>query len=155
MSTEGNDLAVHIFISPGTRGRNKVRTQLRINLFPKLTPSHKCWSICAKAKSPLLPQPCGPVLRVLQEKTDKCTIFAKKVSVYLMMSICAGEGFIGGVYGKQYICQYRRHKRCMFNRWVMKIPWRKAWQPTLLFLPGKSHGQKLVAGKVHRDGELM
>ena len=27
-------------------------------------------------------------------------------------------------------CQWRRHKRCGFNPWVRKIPWRKAWQPT-------------------------
>ena len=29
-----------------------------------------------------------------------------------------------------------------FDPWVGKIPWRGAWQPTLAFLPGKSHGQK-------------
>ena len=27
-----------------------------------------------------------------------------------------------------------------------KIPWRRAWQPTLVFLPGESHGQKSLAG---------
>ena len=27
-----------------------------------------------------------------------------------------------------------------------KIPWRKAWQPTPLFLPGESHGQRILAG---------
>ena len=31
-----------------------------------------------------------------------------------------------------------------FNSWVRKIPWRTAWQPTPVFLPGKSHGQRLV-----------
>ena len=25
------------------------------------------------------------------------------------------------------------------NPWVRKIPWRRKWQPTLVFLPGKSH----------------
>ena len=29
-----------------------------------------------------------------------------------------------------------------FYPWVGKIPWRRKWQPTLVFLPGKSHGQK-------------
>ena len=28
------------------------------------------------------------------------------------------------------------------NLWVMKIPWRRKWQPTPVFLPGKSHGQR-------------
>ena len=27
------------------------------------------------------------------------------------------------------------------NPWVGKLPWMKAWQPTLVFLPGTSHGQ--------------
>ena len=27
-----------------------------------------------------------------------------------------------------------------------KIPWRRKWQPTLVFLPGKSHGQRSLAG---------
>ena len=29
--------------------------------------------------------------------------------------------------------------------WVRKIPWRRKWQPTLVFLPGKSHGQRILA----------
>ena len=32
------------------------------------------------------------------------------------------------------------------NPWVGKIPWRKKWQPTSVFLPGKSHGQRSLAG---------
>jgi len=34
-------------------------------------------------------------------------------------------------------CQCRRCKRHGFHPWVGKIPWRKKWQPTLVFLPGK------------------
>ena len=30
--------------------------------------------------------------------------------------------------------------------WVGKIPWRRKWQPTPVFLPGKSHGQRSLAG---------
>ena len=33
-----------------------------------------------------------------------------------------------------------------FDTWVRKIPWRRARQPTLVFLPGKSHGQRSLAG---------
>ena len=29
---------------------------------------------------------------------------------------------------------------------VVKIPWRTAWQPTPVFLPGESHGQRSLAG---------
>ena len=31
--------------------------------------------------------------------------------------------------GKESACQCRRRKRCGFNPWVGKIPWRRAWQP--------------------------
>ena len=33
-----------------------------------------------------------------------------------------------------------------FDPWVGKIPWRRNWQPTPVFLPGKSHGQRSLAG---------
>ena len=33
-----------------------------------------------------------------------------------------------------------------FHPWVGKIPWRRAWQPTPVFLPGESHGQRSLAG---------
>ena len=37
-------------------------------------------------------------------------------------------------------------KRRRFNPWVKKILWRRKWQPTPVFLPGKSHGQRSLAG---------
>ena len=45
--------------------------------------------------------------------------------------------------GKGSACQCRR---CRFNPWVRKIPWRRKWQPTPVFLPGKSHGQRSPTG---------
>ena len=54
-------------------------------------------------------------------------------------------GFPGGSSGKEPTCQYRKSKRCGFSPWVEKIPWRKKWQPTPAFLPGKSHGQRSLA----------
>ena len=35
-----------------------------------------------------------------------------------------------------------RRQRYGFDPWVGKIPWRRAWQPTPVFLPGESHGQR-------------
>ena len=32
------------------------------------------------------------------------------------------------------------------NPWVRKIPWRRKWQPTPVFLPGTSHGQRRLVG---------
>jgi len=33
-----------------------------------------------------------------------------------------------------------------FNPWVRKIPWRREWLPTPLFLPGKFHRQRSLVG---------
>ena len=46
--------------------------------------------------------------------------------------------FAGGTSGKEPACQCRRLKRCSFDIWVEKIPWRRAWQLTAVFLPGES-----------------
>ena len=35
---------------------------------------------------------------------------------------------------------------CGFGPWVRKIPWRRVWQPTSVFLLGESHGQRSLAG---------
>ena len=45
--------------------------------------------------------------------------------------------------GKESACQCRRLR---FDPWVRKIPWRRKWQPTPVFLPGKSYGQRTLAG---------
>ena len=37
-------------------------------------------------------------------------------------------------------------KRCGFDPWVRKIPWRQAWQSTPVFLPGDSHEQRSLVG---------
>ena len=58
----------------------------------------------------------------------------------------AHGGFLGGTSGKESVCQGRRCRRCRFDSWVRKIPWRRTWQLTPVFLPGKSHGQKSLAG---------
>ena len=45
--------------------------------------------------------------------------------------------------GKKFTCQCRKHR---FDPWVGKIPLREKWQPASVFLPGKSHGQRSLAG---------
>ena len=49
------------------------------------------------------------------------------------------KGFPDGSSGKEFTCQCRRHRRCGFDPWVRKIPWRRERQSTPIFLPGKSH----------------
>ena len=38
-----------------------------------------------------------------------------------------------------------------FKPWIGKIPWRRKWQPTPVFLPGKSHGQSSLVGYTPRS----
>ena len=56
------------------------------------------------------------------------------------------RGFPGGTSGKEPTCQCRSCKRCGFDPWVRKIPWRRAQQPSPLFLPEESHGQRSLEG---------
>ena len=44
--------------------------------------------------------------------------------------------------GKESACQCKRHR---FDLWVGKIPWRRKWEPILVFLPGKFHEQRSLA----------
>ena len=55
--------------------------------------------------------------------------------------------------GKESTCQCRRLRRHEFDPWVRKIPWRRKWQPSPVFLPGKSHGQRSLVGYSPRDHE--
>ena len=48
----------------------------------------------------------------------------------------------GGTSGKEPASRYRRPWSLRFDSWVGKISWRRAWQPTPVFLPGESHGQR-------------
>ena len=56
----------------------------------------------------------------------------------------SSELLVGFPCGKEStICQCWRHR---FDPCITKIPWRREWQPTPLFLPGESHGQQSQTG---------
>jgi len=50
----------------------------------------------------------------------------------------ANDSFPGGSDGKE--------SACYADSWVERIPWRRAWLPTPVFLPGEFHGQRSLAG---------
>ena len=62
----------------------------------------------------------------------------------LILENVSGIGRSGNmvVQVKESTCQCRRQR---FDLWVEKIPWRRKWQPTPVFLPGESHGQRSLA----------
>ena len=55
-------------------------------------------------------------------------------------------GFPGGSVSKELACYAGEIDRCVFDPWVGKIPWSRAWQPTPAFLSGESHGQRSLVG---------
>ena len=64
--------------------------------------------------------------------------------MYNYIHICA---YISGLpwwfSNREPACQCRR---CRFDPWIRKTPWRRKWQHILVFLPGKSHAQRSREG---------
>ena len=46
----------------------------------------------------------------------------------------------------QLVKNHLQCRRLQFDSWVGKMPWRREWLPSPVFLPGKSHGQRSLAG---------
>ena len=54
--------------------------------------------------------------------------------------------------GKESACQCKRRG---FYPWILKIPWKRKWQPAPVFLPGKSYGQRSLADYSPWDREWV
>ena len=59
------------------------------------------------------------------------------------MKLCVGIN--GASLAAQMVKNPPAMQETEFNPWVGKIPWRRKWQPTPVFLPGGSHGQRSLA----------
>ena len=75
----------------------------------------------------------------------------REAAHYSVKSSSPRQGFPGGASGKEPACQCMRCKTREFNTGVGKILWRRAWQPTPVFLPGKSPGQRSLLGYSLQD----
>ena len=80
-------------------------------------------------------------LRCFLVSTWRC-----QVDTWIYKPALEGSGLSQWLRGKRIHLQGKSHRRCGFNPWVRKIFWRRAWQPTPVFLPGESRGQKSLAG---------
>ena len=89
---------------------------------------------------------CRQILYGLTELSRELSFGGKKLPQWVFiwkkqqLSLWENIYFPGGSYGKESACKSR------FNPWVWKIPWRREWQPTLVFFPGGFHGQRSLAG---------
>ena len=69
------------------------------------------------------------------------------VALWLCLAISNIWGLPRWLSGKESACQCRGCGRSLeFNPWVEKMPWGRKRQPTAVFLPGKPHKQRILAG---------
>ena len=65
-------------------------------------------------------------------------------------------GFPGGASGKEHTAKAGALGD-MGSTWVRKIPWRRTWQSTLVFLPGETHRQRSLvtySSKGHKELDM-
>ena len=86
------------------------------------------------------PQNCDPLLDLATAHLPSGSLTENKKVKWVVLFCFIG--LPGWLSGNTYISA----KRCRFNSWVEKIPWSRKWQPAPVFLPGKFHGQRCLAG---------
>ena len=80
----------------------------------------------------------GNIVKILikgQSLMKKVT-FVNPLTTYILIHLYLTAGFFGGL----------AVKNPWFDPRVRKILWKRAWQPTPVFLPGVSHGQRSLTG---------
>ena len=84
-------------------------------------------------------------LRMKEEKIVRQYTQSGILRLVLWGFFCGGGGWEvpGGSVGKEICLQCGRLR---FDSWVVKIPWRREWQPPPVFLPGEFHGQRNLVG---------
>ena len=79
-------------------------------------------------------------------KSHDCWVYGINSNDCILNAMSVPYGLPSWHSGKEPACQCRR---CRFNPWVRKPPWRRKRQPTPVFLPGESHGQKSWWATIH------
>ena len=93
----------------------------------------------------------GTLKSLLQLRSSKASVLWRSAFFVVQLShpyMATGKtialtGHPSWLSGKEPACQCKRHR---FDPWVSEFPWRRKWQPTPVFFPGKSHrrGRSLV-----------
>ena len=85
-------------------------------------------------------QQCGPW------ETSSYDFFLVEKFIIFLIEILAAMGLPRWCSRKESTCQSRRHERHGFDPCVWKIPCRRVWRPTPVFLPGESQEQRSLVG---------
>ena len=113
----------------------------------------KVWKLLTRVRLFATPMDCKlPVSSVHGILQDRILVWvavpfsrgSSQTRGWIQVSHTAGRFFT--IWATRATCQRGRHKRLGFDPWVGKIPWRRAWQPTPVFLPGEVHGQRSLVG---------
>ena len=127
----------------------KNRTRMWIESRQNLTQSHSIREACfEKSIFPFLLNYSIPSLSVLVSPTN-FSLYPKVYIFVLRVLNCLN--------GKESTCQCRRRRRHGLHPWLGKILWRGKWQPTPVFLPVESHGQRRRASNNtwgHKDLDI-
>ena len=83
--------------------------------------------------------PSGPTLACLDQRADS---WRDEIWSYRQEDRASQVALLV----KNPACQFRRHTINGFDPWIGKVPWRRAWQPTPVFLPANSYRQRSLAG---------
>ena len=108
---------------------------------------HKEWDTTEQLHFPLASQYLQRVGSWLS-KVHQIYICSAWISVQLFNNTVIIKNFHGKFFqGNSPVVESTCHcRRCGFDPWVSKFPWRRKWQPTVVFLPEKSHRQRRLVG---------
>ena len=80
-------------------------------------------------------------------RSDPCNLLnAKMAPLHILKIENSWFGLPWSLSGKETACHCQRCRRWELDPWVRKIPCRRKWQPTPVFLPKKSHRHRNLAG---------
>ena len=75
-------------------------------------------------------------------RATEVSLFYLEPSTFPLYCYNLSIGLLRWLSGKESTCQCRSRRRLRFDLWVRRIPCRRKWQPTPVFWPGESHGQR-------------
>ena len=95
--------------------------------------------------------------RQLSFKGNVCGIYVSQVTFFLSITMLKKQNSLPGhvtcrvtyrvsSHVAQTVSVCLQYRNPGFDPWVRKIPWRRKWQPTPVFLPGKFHGWRSLVG---------
>ena len=74
------------------------------------------------------------------------TLYEQVEDLHNLTCLKGQSGYCGASPAAQTVKNLPAMQETWIHPWIRKIPWRRKWKPTPVFLPGKFHGQRSLAG---------